>query len=215
MSTPNSLAASQASQKPKTQTSLDEVSPSLASNVQGVRDPYKDVYGLLRERSTSGSRTNWGPVTYGKVHTHQPASSEAGDSSFLDLIKQKLRGSEAKAEVEVEAEPEYGVIHNFAPATQPSSSFDKLRDLMAASSSPASAETEDKFDLIRQSLMNQPVSKSRALLSPSTKALRRKELEKKRRRNVSSPCMKLASFPIRSDTEKGPLCAPLHPGNPE
>ena len=158
-----------------------------------VRDPAKEIYGLLRDRSANG-RGPTKPHVYGNVRTHAPVR---GEQSYLDVLQQKLFGknSNNNNNNQEEGEPSYGVVRyqegNSSPPSQPSppaSSFETVRELLAANDGSAggsgngavSAEEGSSFDLIRERLLN---TRAKNQLEQN-KSLRRKN-SRKRRRNVS------------------------------
>jgi hypothetical protein len=155
-----------------------------------VRDPAKEIYGLLRDRSNSRGRQQQQPNVYGNVRTHSPVKS---DQSYLDVLQQKLFGKNVNSQEETE--PSYGVVRyqpeNPSPASQtsvPASSFETVRELLAANEAAnpgslgsAGPEEGSSFDLIRERLLNTRTRNP----TEQNKSLRRKN-SRKRRRNVSN-----------------------------
>jgi hypothetical protein len=130
---------------------------------------------------------------YGNVRTHSPVRSE---QSYLDVLQQKLFGKNNNNNNQEEGEPSYGVVRyqegNSSPSSsqpsQPASSFETVRELLAANDvstgggggGAVSAEEGSSFDLIRERLLN---TRAKNQLEQN-KSLRRKN-SRKRRRNVS------------------------------
>ena len=162
-------------------------------NVVRVRDPAKEIYGLLR---SSGRRQPQQPPVYGSVRTHAPVKSEP---TYLDVLQQKLFGAKQTGNQDDFEEPSYGVTRyqspeSSHPASSSSSSFEAVRDLLSSENaventdfgaSDSGKEEGSSFDLIRERLLNtRPRSPTTKHDAEQNKSLRRKN-SKKRRRNVS------------------------------
>lgn len=167
-----------------------------------VRDPAKEIYGLLRERSASKSAKSKSalPVYSSGIRTHEPSSSTK-ESSYLDQIKAAmLADEEAGSPLASSDVSAFGKVRSLVSASrlrshQKSKSRGRSHhqqgvsyDSGGGNSELTPESTENAFDLIRERLMNTrlPSSASKGGLKSRSKSLRRKN-SKKRRRNVSNP----------------------------
>lgn len=165
-----------------------------------VRDPAKEIYSLLQEKalpenSVGGEHHR----VFGHVRTHaQPESQRM--PSYMDILEKELYG--AREEDGGGSDDSFGSVkyelsggENVIP---PTSSFEKVRTVLAAESDMNNREAEAEaeagegnspFDLIRERLMHAPPLSSSAsskLRSKANRAFRRKSARKTKQRNVSA-----------------------------
>ena len=160
-----------------------------------VRDPAKEIYGLLNEEahlasSAGDSAAEGEDRVYGQVRTHAQPTRRP---SYMSILEKELYGERD----EDDGRDSFGSVkyevpsasENEIPAT---SSFERVRALLAAEGDLGDFEAYDAgdgpFDLIRQRLMNSSPSSSSAsskLRSKEDRALRRKTSRKTKQRNVS------------------------------
>ena len=160
-----------------------------------VRDPAKEIYSLLKEKALLSSGNSGGGAehrVFGQVRTHsQPTTRRP---SYMSILERELYGSARQDEGD--GRDSFGSA-KYAPPSggendiPPTSSFDKVRAIIAAESDRNDGEAYEgggPFDLIRERLMNAPTSSSSAsskLTSKDNRAFRRKSSRKTKQRNVS------------------------------
>ncbi len=200
---------------PITRTRGDDYEVKLTSTASKsapqVRDPAREIYGLLRERTAAAAKydqsSSHAPV-YGDMRTHQPSSSPSSNPSYFELLhSQLLEDKGLETGQDGDDEPSYGTVRYAEPeepATPALSSLDRVRLMVSEARNEQQrynnnvadddddGVAEDAFDLIRQRLMNTRLGSNRGqrMLSRS-RTLRRKD-SKKRRRNVS--CTQAPTF---------------------
>ena len=195
---------------------------STQYNTLRVRDPAKEIIGLLKQRSAVRRRQKLlrqrqqeQEEVYGKVEYQPPASKPP--PSYLQFLQQELYGPGSMSLASSKSDPVYGVVRHYS---QPSmaSSYDKVRDLV--SKDRASGPEEDllksgeAFQIIRSQLMGNRAGRQTS--GGAQKSFRRKSDSKKRRRHVSSillwsqkkfnhswPSLNLAQLPLRKPTGLG------------
>jgi len=179
----------------------EKQSPPSNDNSMQVRDPAKEIFGLLRDRESSFHHHRQQPPIYGNVRTHAPEKPEG--NSYLDTLQQKLFGRNPNNKDSGES---FGTVrYHVDDNNVPQSAFETVRGMMATSNN-IPGRTEDgqrAFDVIREKLMN-----TRQRNNPdfnnnnninnnnnnnNTKSLRRKN-SRKRRRNVSKICFDMFIF---------------------
>ena len=155
-----------------------------------VRDPAKEIYSLLQEKALAAAGGAEEGV-YGQVKTHAEPTRRP---SYMSILEKELYGAR---EDEDGGRDSFGSVkyelpsgaENEIPTT---SSFEKVRAILAAEREAGDGEAyggEGPFDLIRERLMNTPLSSSSAsskLGSKDNRALRRKGSRKAKQRKVCS-----------------------------
>lgn len=158
-------------------------------DVMHVRDPAKEIYGLLKERDTESS-TQVKPEKhiFGQVKTHQEKNENEGrQGKYFDMIRNEMYpGSDQKGGDKSIA---FGSVRQHQSDKPYSSSFDQVRDMLNAQKTldEDEDEQEDPFEAIRQKLMSSShrrIGSGRKTDRLFRKGLRRKTA-KNRRRNVS------------------------------
>jgi hypothetical protein len=174
---------------------------SSFTNPLHVRDPAKEIYGLLRERSNAVRRheddDEMDENVYGSIRTHEAvAANEAEEKpSYMDLLRDRLGKDADDADADaVAAGDRFGSIHLIAPTgIRNPTSFDKVRALVAANRARQQHQAKSEnnpFDLIRERLMNTRLTTSAASLKGSrfvkgsSKNFRRKAARKNKQRKV-------------------------------
>lgn len=174
---------------------------SSPSSKLRVRDPAKEIYGLLREQSSSKARSKPAPppIYSTGIRTHAPASTKES-SNYLDQVKSAILAADAAADGSAFSQVRDLVSANRVRSHQRALSKSRgqshryggggggrggrvTTDSGSSAESPESA-SGDAFDLIRERLMNTRLPSSSHGLKSRNKSLRRKN-SKKRRRNVS------------------------------
>lgn len=152
-------------------------------NTIQVRDPAKEIFGLIRDRDREGQRHHQSNV-FGTVRTHSPFNDHP--NSYLDVLQQKLLGRNPAGSDS--GEIMYGKVRHYQSETPPSS-FETVRGMISNTKpSPNSHQDSGMFDVVRERLLN---SRPRhAILNNESKTsdnnfknLRIKS-SRKRRRNV-------------------------------
>lgn len=156
-----------------------------------VRDPAREIYGLLRDRAI-GSSSAEKQASYGSKQHHE--QSERPPQRYFDILQEELlkdKGVQAP-ERDTPSENSYGSVRHFSSDNEEnessSSNMDRVRELMSSSRRDDDDDDDevDPFDRIREELMNTRSGHSSAHARfHKTRAFRRKS-SKKRRRNVSS-----------------------------
>ncbi len=159
--------------------------PPARSSSLHVRDPAKEIYGLLRERTAS---TKVAPASskpqYGKVLTHHELEEKEGqeeEEEYFNELRDKLMRERVEAG---EAPPpgngsQFGVVRYSEPRTPtPSSSLDRLRAILEQEREEEGDDKgrSDSFDVIRQRLMSTRLNSGRRSASDRLRGARRKAL---------------------------------------
>ena len=155
-----------------------------------VRDPAKEIYSLLQEKALSAGGADG---VYGQVKTHADPTRRP---SYMSILEKELYGAREEEDADGDRDS-FGSVkyelpsgaENEIPTT---SSFEKVRAILAAEREAGDGEAyegEGPFDLIRERLMNTPLSSSSAsskLGSKDNRAIRRKGSRKAKQRKVCS-----------------------------
>jgi len=185
-----------------------------SANSIRVRDPAKEIYGLLRERSSAADETQRaeGKPVYGDVVRHADDGSNKAASGYFDLLRDKILrerqgdlDDQNKQDLdEADGDSDYGMVRFNAPeGTTEATPLDRVRVLVEEDSDDGGEErTESAFDRIRDKLMASSSSSAAAFRGNSrlasssspyrsaasrlsgTRSFRRRK-EHERRRNVS------------------------------
>ena len=157
-----------------------------------VRDPAKEIYSLLQEKALAAAAGGAEEGVYGQVKTHAEPTRRP---SYMSILEKELYGAR---EDEDGGRDSFGSVkyelpsgaENEIPTT---SSFEKVRAILAAEREAGDGAAyeggEGPFDLIRERLMNTPLSSSSAsskLGSKDNRAIRRKGSRKAKQRKVCS-----------------------------
>lgn len=165
-------------------------------NTVQVRDPAKEIFGLLRDRDSQ--RYHHQPNVYGTVRTHAPIKNDK-PNGYLDTLQQKLFGRNPGSSDSSEV---YGKVRQYHSETPPSS-FETVRGMISNKNNNHNhhhsnhhqhtsnqGDSAGLFDVVRDRVLNSRQRNSNLASSESynsdnsIKSLRRKN-SRKRRRNVS------------------------------
>lgn len=174
-------------------TLLAKTGKSHENDDKNVRDPAKEIYGILRERDTSSSsgQSRMQPVVYGTIRTHQPPPSDQQEKDYFRMVHNKLLeedGIKSDDEEPGDAEDYFGVVRYYQDEkdTSSPSAFEKVRAMLEAERGDHEPDN-DPFEAIKEKLMNTPMtagSSTRYLSRKGNNKAFRRRSSKKRRRNV-------------------------------
>ncbi len=170
-------------------------------NGMHVRDPAKEIYGLLRGSTGHSKSTSSTPALsdFGNVRTHEDEVAAEAEQSYFDKLREKLHRESGGGDIGGDNRSSYGVVRfsEQHPTTSPTpSSLDRVREMVAANRMENDIEDEEgedtsSFDLIRDRLMNTRLTSGRRtaaarLHGARNRAFRQKEESRQhRRRSVS------------------------------
>ena len=174
-----------------------------------VRDPAKEIYGLLNKQSSSSGGDDDNDV-FGAVRTHTSSAESNRPGSYIELLEKELYGDKpGKSASSDSGESVFGKVRYEMPDGKAgddasTASFDKVRALVAANRKQQKEKggdedatpREGQFDLIRQRLMNTRLTSSAASSSSPTSSLRGRgskafRRRKNRQRKVRQTCVTL------------------------
>ena len=171
---------------------------SEADRGLSVRDPSKEIYGLIRHRVSEADQALSSPKAnnvYGNVNSHSSGETSP-KQRYLDIVRKELYGEDTDTSFQPSTDDGYAVLR-YQESPSSARPLDKVRTLMLNEQSLKEEDNEemggsgvDPFDLIKQKLMSSSVgnarlSHGRGLLGAAGKSLRRID-QSKRRRHVSS-----------------------------
>lgn len=117
-------------------------------NTVRVRDPAKEIFGLVRDRDRDGQR-HYQPNVYGSVRMYS-LSKNNQPNSYFDVLKQKLMGKSPPGPDS--GEVVYGKVRQFYSETPPSW-FNTVQG-MITNTNPNHHPESGTFDIVREKLLN-------------------------------------------------------------